>query len=75
MDLNRRNAGAHMTFGSGIHHCLGAALARLEMTVAFGAMLRRTRGLRYAEGFAGVRYLPSLLQRSIVSLPIAFDRA
>jgi cytochrome P450 len=41
LDLGRPGAGAHLSFGSGIHHCLGAALARLEGAVAIGALVRR----------------------------------
>ena len=36
-----RAAAPHVAFGHGIHHCLGAPLARVEMAVAFPALLRR----------------------------------
>ncbi|MDD7939310.1 cytochrome P450 [Actinomycetospora lutea] len=39
---------AHLAFGHGIHHCLGAPLARIEMRVAFPALLQRFPGLRLA---------------------------
>jgi cytochrome P450 len=43
--LTRENARHHVSFGAGVHHCLGAALARLEATIAFGRMVARFPGL------------------------------
>ncbi|MFE0146922.1 cytochrome P450 [Nonomuraea sp. NPDC059007] len=47
LDLTRATAG-HLTFGHGIHQCLGQQLARIEMRIAFPALLRRFPGLRLA---------------------------
>lgn len=44
LDLTR-GAPGHIAFGHGVHHCLGAPLARMEMRVAFPALLRRFPGL------------------------------
>ena len=44
-----RPVAAHIAFGHGIHHCLGAPLARMEMRVAFPALLRRFPGLAPAD--------------------------
>lgn len=41
LDLGRTNAREHVSFGSGVHHCLGAALARLEGQEAIGRLIRR----------------------------------
>ena len=42
------DAGQHVSFGSGIHFCLGAALARLEAQVAMGSVIRRFPDLELA---------------------------
>ena len=43
--LDRDNARQQISFGSGVHHCLGAALARLEGRVAMSKLIRRFPGL------------------------------
>jgi cytochrome P450 len=47
-DVGRADAGQHVSFGSGIHFCLGAALARLEAQVAMGSVIRRFPDLELA---------------------------
>jgi cytochrome P450 len=54
LDVTRGGVG-HVAFGHGIHHCLGAPLARMEMRVAFPALLRRFPGLREVPGAASFR--------------------
>ncbi len=44
----RRSGGAHVTFGHGVHHCVGAPLARLEAEIAFTELLRRFPSMRLA---------------------------
>jgi cytochrome P450 len=51
-----RGAPGHLGFGHGVHHCLGAPLARMEMHVAFPALLRRFPDLALAEDFADVQF-------------------
>ena len=41
LDLTRRLAPQHLSFGGGIHHCLGAVLARAEARAAIGGLVRR----------------------------------
>jgi cytochrome P450 len=48
LDLAREGASGHLSFGSGIHHCLGSALARLEGAEAVPALLRRFPGMEMA---------------------------
>ncbi|PBC79293.1 cytochrome P450 [Streptomyces sp. TLI_235] len=45
LDVGRTD-NPHITFGAGIHFCLGAPLARLELNESYGALLRRAPGLR-----------------------------
>ncbi|MGN9840633.1 cytochrome P450 [Nonomuraea sp. H19] len=44
-----RGAPGHIAFGHGVHHCLGAPLARMEMRIAFPALLRRFANLALAD--------------------------
>ncbi|MER6174630.1 cytochrome P450 [Streptosporangium sp. NPDC001681] len=50
LDITRGAAG-HAAFGHGVHHCLGAPLARMEMRIAFPALLRRFPGLALADPY------------------------
>ena len=50
MDIDRRNARDHLSFGHGAHFCLGAQLARLEMKIALEELTSRLPGLRLADG-------------------------
>jgi cytochrome P450 len=50
-----RGAIGHIAFGHGVHHCLGAPLARMEMRIAFPALLRRFPGLRLTGAEPGFR--------------------
>ncbi len=52
----RRGAPGHLAFGHGVHHCLGAPLARMEMQIAFPALLRRFPTLSFAEEFDDVQF-------------------
>ncbi|AUA12363.1 cytochrome P450 [Streptomyces sp. SID8382] len=45
LDLSRAD-NPHVSFGAGIHYCLGAPLARLELMASFGALLRKAPGMR-----------------------------
>lgn len=69
LDLARAN-NRHLSFGQGIHYCLGAPLARLEAEIAFNALLRRAPNLRLAVPQESLRWRRSLLLRGLQSLPV-----
>ncbi|HMF04963.1 MAG TPA: cytochrome P450 [Acidimicrobiia bacterium] len=68
LDLTRADAGQHMSFGNGIHHCLGSSLARTEAQVAIGTLVRRFPDLELAgEPERNGR----VVLRGLESLPVA----
>ena len=75
IDLERKNPGGHMAFGSGKHHCLGAPLARRELFWSFTALLDRVDDMWFAEGKNEFRYHPHYLLRSLQELHIEFSPA
>ncbi|MEP1593228.1 MAG: cytochrome P450, partial [Halieaceae bacterium] len=75
IDLERKNAGGHMAFGSGKHHCLGAPLARRELFWSFTALLDRVDEMWFAESKNTFEYHPHYLLRSLKELHIEFRPA
>jgi cytochrome P450 len=67
-DPRRENAGRHLAFSPGVHHCLGAALARLEGREILQAMLDRMPAMTRAG--APSRY-PNMNARGMTSVPLA----
>jgi cytochrome P450 len=68
----RRGAPGHLAFGHGVHHCLGAPLARMEMRIAFPALLRRFPTLAMAEDFTDVRFRSFHFIYGLKSLEVAW---
>ncbi|GAB7052415.1 cytochrome P450 family protein [Catenuloplanes indicus] len=60
----------HLAFGHGIHHCLGAPLARLEAATAIGKLLRRFPHLRATGPVAEIPWIPGGMMRGPRSLPV-----
>ena len=72
LDL-RRQPNPHLTFGYGIHYCVGAPLARLEAQLAFPALLRRLPDLGLAD--EPLEWMDSLVFRGVRALPLTFSTA
>ncbi|MFJ9613595.1 cytochrome P450 [Streptomyces noursei] len=74
LDLRRRATG-HLAFGHGIHQCLGQQLARVEMRVAFPALLTRFPTLRLAVPPHEVPLRNDLSMHGVQCLPVTWDAA
>ena len=64
-----RTPNNHLGFGFGIHHCLGAPLARMEAQVALATLVRRAPDMALAVD--EVTYKPNVVLRGMESLPVA----
>lgn len=73
-DIERKNARAHLAFGKGPHMCVGNMLSRKEMFVAFDELLERLDNFQLSDP-EGIKILPNILLRGVISLPITYERA
>ena len=73
LNLEREKPGRHIGFGSGIHHCLGAPLARRELFWAFQALIDRVDGMRFTAGQNSFEVAPNFSLRAMQELRIEFD--
>jgi len=67
-----RKPNRHVAFGFGVHQCLGQPLARLELQIAFPALLRRFPDLRLAVDFDEIAYRDKLPIYGPKALPITW---
>ncbi|MFJ7773448.1 cytochrome P450 [Streptomyces sp. NPDC097107] len=65
-----RDAGAHLSFGHGIHRCVGAPLAKAEAEIALRAVLTRFPGIRLAAQPDQLDWRRTRLVRGLASLPV-----
>jgi cytochrome P450 len=71
LDLHRRAIG-HVSFGHGVHQCIGQQLARVEMRIAYRALLERFPTLRLAAEPRDVTVATSIIY-SAATLPVTWD--
>lgn len=69
--VERPDAAQHVQFGGGIHHCLGAHLARTQAEVVFTALLTRLGGIELA---GDVTWSGRMTLRSVTSVPLRLHR-
>ncbi|GAB2677272.1 cytochrome P450 family protein [Nocardia goodfellowii] len=78
-DPDRFDAGRadnkHVAFGHGMHFCVGAALARMEATVALTRLLARTSALSLDGEFGALAWRKSLLIHGLTALPVRLEVA
>lgn len=67
-----REAARHVAFGHGVHHCLGAPLARMEMKVAFPALLRRFPDLALAVPYEEIEFRAFHVVYGLHALPVTW---
>ena len=71
-DIHRANANQHISFGKGIHFCLGSALARIEARIALELLSQRLPSLRLVEDQT-FTYFPNITFRGPEALHVEWD--
>ncbi len=71
LDLSRQN-NKHLSFGQGIHYCIGAPLSRMEGQIALSTLARRMPKLRLAVTPEQLRWRGSFIVRGLETLPVTF---
>jgi cytochrome P450 len=71
LDITRAD-NRHLAFGKGIHHCLGAPLARMEGQIAISTLLDRMPDLRLKGSPGSLSWRPGLVLRGLRGLPVEF---
>ncbi|GGZ25542.1 cytochrome P450 family protein [Streptomyces poonensis] len=72
LDITRPRPSQHVSFGHGIHYCLGNHMARALTEVAVQRVFERFPSVRLAVDPSELRYKPGLVVRPLASLPVVF---
>lgn len=75
LDVCRKNAGAQIGYGVGVHFCVGAMLAREELYCGFSTLLRRLQNIRLADPNDALEHHPNFILRGLKELRLNFDKA
>ncbi|WP_093802450.1 cytochrome P450 [Streptomyces sp. Wb2n-11] len=72
LDITRAD-NPHLAFGHGIHHCVGAPLARVEGEIGIGMLIERFPRIGLACPRGDLRWRPTRIMRGLVELPVTLD--
>jgi cytochrome P450 len=72
LDIRRAEARSHLAFGYGVHQCIGANLARVELEAVYGTLLRRVPGLRLDADVAELRFKDDAMVYGVYELPVTW---
>lgn len=67
-----RGARQHLAFGHGIHHCIGAEIARVELAIVLGTLFRRMPSLRLAKPWNELRYKNGNVMYGVYEMPVSW---
>jgi cytochrome P450 len=71
LDIHRER-NHHLAFGFGVHQCLGQPLARLELQIAYPALLRRFPDLQVAVPVEDIRFRDKMIVYGVQALPVSW---
>ncbi|QKW09291.1 cytochrome P450 [Streptomyces sp. NA04227] len=71
-DIHRENTGRHVAFGHGFHKCVGATLARVELTEVFAGLFERLPGLRPLKPMGELPFRHDMVLYGVRELPVAW---
>jgi nocardicin N-oxygenase len=71
-DPARPTAGQHVAFGHGPHFCLGAPLARAELQIVIGSLIRRFPAIRLAEDVEDLHLTTGMMVHGLERLPVTW---
>jgi nocardicin N-oxygenase len=72
LDLARQPAATHLSFGHGMHHCIGNMLSRLELEIAIDGLVRRFPDLRLAVAESELPWREGEINHSLAALPVVW---
>ena len=73
VDVGRKKAGMQMAFGSGVHHCIGAPLARQELSIGFYELMDKYQDFSIDEDKPAPAADPSLILRGLPHLHVRYE--